>query len=58
MRGHGLPNFPDPQVSGGTLKLDFSGTGINPQSPAFQDARTACQSSYPGGSVMMSGAGS
>jgi hypothetical protein len=47
MRSHGVPNFPDPSPGGG-LKIDAS-TGINPQSPAFQSAQTACSKLMPGG---------
>jgi hypothetical protein len=53
MRSHGVPNFPDPIFSsdGGTqLKI----TGIDPHSPQFVAATTACQSLQPGGN----GAGS
>jgi hypothetical protein len=39
IRSHGVPNFPDPNASGG-----FSfGAGVNPQSPAFKSAQAACQ---------------
>ena len=39
MRAHGVPNFPDPSGAGSGFNL---GSGINPQSPAFQSARRAC----------------
>jgi len=46
MRSHGLPQFPDP--SGG--RLQFSpGSGLSPQSPAFQTAQKACRRLLPGG---------
>jgi len=39
MRSHGVPDFPDPDASGG-----FSfGAGVNPQSTAFKSAQTTCQ---------------
>jgi hypothetical protein len=38
MRSHGVPNFPDPNASGG-----LSLTGINPNSPALKAALQACQ---------------
>lgn len=61
MRSHGLPNFPDPQFSGGQarLKIDKSG-GLNPRSPVFQAAQKACQSVMPGpkGGPTTSGSGS
>ena len=46
MRAHGVPNFPDP--SGGGIHIQV-GSGINPQSPAFQAAQTACAKLLPGG---------
>jgi hypothetical protein len=39
MRAHGVPNFPDPNAGGGGFQL---GSGINPQSPAFESAHQAC----------------
>jgi hypothetical protein len=53
MRRSGLPDFPDPQNNGQGLALDLSGTGIDPASPAFDKARKACQSDYPGGGLMI-----
>jgi hypothetical protein len=49
MRSHGVPNFPDPTVSGNGIQLLGSSSGINPQSPAFQSAQTSCQHLLPGG---------
>jgi hypothetical protein len=46
MRAHGVPNFPDPG-SGGSINLSL-GSGINPQSPAFQSAQRACAKLQPG----------
>jgi hypothetical protein len=46
MRSHGVPNFPDP--SNGGIRIG-PGTGLNPRSPAFQAAQTACQKLLPGG---------
>jgi hypothetical protein len=41
MHAHGIKNFPDPtSVPGGAAKL--APAGINPSSPAFQHAVTAC----------------
>jgi hypothetical protein len=47
IRKHGVPNFPDPTVSGGSQGITVSsgGGGINPQSPAFQQAQKICQRS-------------
>jgi hypothetical protein len=45
MRQHGVPNFPDPTVSsiGGAIVQSSGGIGINPRSPAFQQAQKICQ---------------
>jgi len=40
MRAHGVPNFPDPSAGGGGVGL--TGTGIDPQSPAFKSAQASC----------------
>jgi hypothetical protein len=51
MRAHGLPNFPDPQISGsgGTLQAKITVTAhrgsagvLNPSSPAFKTAVRTC----------------
>ncbi len=49
MRSHGVPNFPDPKVQTGpyggvAFSVDFGGTGIDPNSPAFQAAQKDCGS--------------
>lgn len=45
MRAHGVPNFPDPSSGRG---IDIApGSGLNPQSPAFQAAQQACQKLLP-----------
>ena len=41
MRTHGLPNFPDPTFSGPHQRLNL-GPGLNPQSPAVEQAAKAC----------------
>jgi hypothetical protein len=45
MREHGVPNFPDPTVKsvGGAIVQASGGGGINPRSPAFQQAQKICQ---------------
>ena len=52
MRSHGLPDFPDPTFptgGGAQLKLRASsGSDLDPQSPRFQAAQTACQGNLPG----------
>lgn len=47
MRKHGVTNFPDPG-SQGVITI-HSGMGIDPSSPAFQSARSACQKLLPNG---------
>jgi hypothetical protein len=41
MRAHGMPNFPDPTVSGGHPTI-ILGPAVNPKSPAFRAAQPAC----------------
>src|ERR1700759_1827375 len=47
MRAHGVSNFPDPD-SGGGINIRV-GSGIDPQSPAFQAAQKACRADMPPG---------
>jgi hypothetical protein len=47
MRAHGVPNFPDPGSGGGIEIPDNS--GIEPRSPAFRSAQSACFKLLPGG---------
>jgi hypothetical protein len=47
MRSNGVPNFPDPG-SGGGIQIPL-GSGLKPQSPAFQAARRTCGKLLPGG---------
>jgi hypothetical protein len=49
MRSHGVPNFPDPPSGGGGGIQINANSGINPNSPAFQSARTKCMKLLPGG---------
>jgi hypothetical protein len=43
MRTHGVPNFPDPTFStSGSAKTASHLPGVNPDSPAFKRAVTAC----------------
>jgi hypothetical protein len=53
MRTHGVPNFPDPTSSGGgqpTIQLNGGpGSGLDPQSPQFQAAQSACKHLMPNG---------
>jgi hypothetical protein len=48
MRSHGVPNFADPQISGGHFMMTLP-KGIDPNSPRFQSAQQACRSLMPGG---------
>jgi hypothetical protein len=67
MRSHGVPNFPDPQVSsapGGGVGVRIGGgpgSSINPGSPAFQAAQKLCQPllrrAIGGGAAVKSGPG-
>jgi hypothetical protein len=50
MRAHGLPNFPDPVSNSKGVSFPPM-TGINPRSPQYQSAATACQSLLAGGVV-------
>jgi hypothetical protein len=44
MRTHGVPKFPDPviTVNGHGISQRSGGAGINPRSPAFQQAQKIC----------------
>jgi hypothetical protein len=46
MRSHGVPNFPDPSAGGGIHIT--AGSGLNPFSPSFKSAQTACAKLLPG----------
>jgi hypothetical protein len=48
MREHGVPNFPDPDASGGGLMVDGDRPGLDPESPTFQAAEKACAQYAPG----------
>jgi hypothetical protein len=42
VRAHGVPNFPDPTFPRTGGLFIPAGSGVNPQSPAFKQARAAC----------------
>jgi hypothetical protein len=42
MRENGVPDFPDPQVSGGGVRMQLP-QGVDANSPQFQQAQQACQ---------------
>ena len=47
MQTHGVPNFPDPDSQG---RIEIAGgpnSGLDPHSPAFQNAQKQCQSKQP-----------
>jgi hypothetical protein len=46
IRSHGVPNFPDPKVSGQRVRM---GSASTVQSPAFQSAAHSCQRLLPKG---------
>jgi hypothetical protein len=46
MRSHGVPNFPDPTESNGSVYI--GGPGIDPNSPQFIEAQNDCRSLAPG----------
>ena len=46
MRGHGVPDYPDPQAND---QIPSPAGGINPDSPQFRSAVSACQSVLPAG---------
>jgi hypothetical protein len=52
MRTHGVPNFPDPTISAGGASIRLSGgpdSGLDPNSPQFQAAQSACKHLMPNG---------
>ncbi|MFF3750449.1 hypothetical protein ACFYYH_08310 [Streptomyces sp. NPDC002018] len=57
IRENGVPKFPDPEINGGQMGLDFAGAGLSMADPAFQKARSACQDKWPGGGMMIQGGG-
>jgi hypothetical protein len=49
MRSYGIPSFPDPTRANGHASLIQKGSGIDQNSPQFQNAQQACRSLSPGG---------
>src|SRR5579862_3451869 len=53
MRTHGVPSFPDPQIStngrGVAVRIQAGGGGVDPNSPVFQQAQQTCRKDLPGG---------
>jgi hypothetical protein len=50
LRSHGFPSFPDPTVSSQGTSQSLSGAGIDPNTPQFQAAETACEKQARGSS--------
>ncbi len=46
MRSHGIPDFPDPTIQGGSVVFKVN---LNQNSPTYRAAANACQSLMPGG---------
>jgi hypothetical protein len=46
MRKHGIPDFPDPKVSGGGVQMQIP-PGVDPNSPRFASAQRACANLNP-----------
>jgi hypothetical protein len=49
MRSHGVPQFPDPTNDGTNVKILIGGSGIDPDSPQFHSAQSACGGLLPAG---------
>jgi hypothetical protein len=49
MRKNGVPNFPDPNSSGGLTINGGPGSGLNPNSPQFKHAQSVCAKYLPNG---------
>jgi hypothetical protein len=47
MRSHGVPDFPDPNASGGINVQAGPGGDLNPDNPTFQAAQKACEKYSP-----------
>jgi hypothetical protein len=55
MRAHGVPGFPDPTFgSGGQIRMQLTpSSGVDPNSPAFARAQSACQQLRGGGAIQI-----
>ncbi len=58
MRSHGVPDYPDPQVSssGSQVQIKISPGSADPNSPAFKSAGHACHNLLPNGGTPANGA--
>jgi hypothetical protein len=57
MRAHGVPDFPDPVISGGGTAVGLHVAHLDRNSPQFQAAVQACRTFGPGMAGLMSGSG-
>jgi hypothetical protein len=50
MRAHGVPDYPDPKFGpGGAVSQGFGrSSGVDPRSPLFRNAQSACVGALPG----------
>jgi hypothetical protein len=57
MRSHGVPTYPDPQISSSAnhLQVTISPGGADPNSPAFKSADHACHNLLPNGGKPVNG---
>jgi hypothetical protein len=46
MRSHGV-NIPDPQPGNGGIRIGGPGSGVDPNSPTFQNAQKTCEKLLP-----------
>ena len=54
MRAHGLTGYPDPKQAGTQISITVHvtpGSNLNPHSPRYQAARSACKAFLPSGSL-------
>jgi hypothetical protein len=58
MRSHGVPRYPDPQISGSAshVQVSISPGSADPNSPAFKSADHACHNRMPNGGKPTNGA--
>jgi hypothetical protein len=57
MRSHGVPNFPDPQVTNGAAYPNLPPGRIDPNSPIVKAAIAACRSKFAGFQKLINGLG-
>lgn len=52
IRANGVPNFPDPDVANGQIKINIGSLGMQPDDPRLAKASDACKDKSPGGSLI------